>query len=144
MLRGRYGNTSTAPYIEGYVNIPRLNIAGPISFLIDSGSDVTVLMPIDSIRLEIDFVSLINRTESEGIGGLAVGYEETAIITFSDRHHIYSYAVDVEISAHTNHNAQFPSLLGRDIINRWRCTLDFERNKVRAEPRTWDFRKKIV
>jgi len=73
-----------------------------------------------------------------------MSYEKPAIISFSDRNFTYSYAVNIEISVPTENNARFPSLLGRDVINRWRCTLDFKRNKVRAEPRSWDYRGKIT
>lgn len=144
MIRGRFGDTSGAPYIEGYVFLQRLSIDGLISFLVDTGSDVTVLMPVDSAKLGIIFTDLVNRTESEGIGGLAAGYEELATVSFADGNYTYSYAINIEIAEPNATNDHFPSILGRDIINRWRCTVDLAKNKVRAHPRSWDLRLKIT
>jgi hypothetical protein len=53
-------------------------------------------MPADSKKLGIDFKSLKNPTTSQGIGGLARGFDETVVLSFSDRRYIYSYLLKIE------------------------------------------------
>ena len=143
MLHGRFGNTSGAPYIEARIAIPRLNLRGLISFLADTGADGTVLMPADSKKLAINFKSLQNPSTSEGIGGIAKGFNERVLLSFSDSQFVYSYLLKIEISAKTPYNHRFSSLLGRDILNQWRCIIDASKNKISFTPRSWDLRQKI-
>ncbi len=143
MLQGRFGNTSGAPYLEGRVSFPRLRLTGLVSFLVDTGADGTVLMPADSKKIGIDFRFLRNPTTSEGIGGAAQGFNEAVILSFSDRSYIYSYLLNIEISAPTKHNHRFPSLLGRDVLKHWRFVMDATQGQVTFTPRTWNMRQKI-
>jgi hypothetical protein len=143
MIRGRFGDTSGAPYVEAHVSFPRLNVRGLVSFLVDTGADGTVFMPADSAKMGIDFASLTNRTISEGIGGESEGFNERAVLTFSDKRFIYSYVLKVEISNPTRHNLRFPSLLGRDLLGRGRFVMDPIRDLVAFTPRNWDLRRKI-
>jgi hypothetical protein len=143
MLEGRFGNTSGAPYIEARISFPQLRLWGLVSFLVDTGADGTVLMPADSKKLGINFKSLRHPTTSEGIGGAAQGFNETAVLSFSDRSYIYSYSLTIELSAPTRHNHRFPSLLGRDVLKQWRCVMDADRGQIGFTPRRWDLRQKI-
>ncbi len=143
MLQGRFGNTSGAPYLEGHIFLPRLGLRGLISFLVDTGADGTVIMPADSKKLGVRFNTLRNPTTSEGIGGAANGYNELIGLTFSDSKYIYSYLLNVEFSSPTRHNHRFPSLLGRDILDRWRFVCERSKNIVTFNPKTWDFRRRI-
>jgi hypothetical protein len=93
MIRGRFGDTSGAPYVEAHVSFPRLNVRGLVSFLIDTGADGTVFMPADSVKMGIDFANLHDPTISEGIGGESEGFNERAVLTFSDKRFIYSYVL---------------------------------------------------
>ena len=58
MFSGRYGNTSGRPYLEARVILPNLKIGGDVSFIVDTGADRTVLMPIDVKRMGIDYKKL--------------------------------------------------------------------------------------
>src|SRR5262245_48262631 len=124
MLTGRFGDTSGAPYIEARVSFPRLGLRGLVSFLVDTGADGTVLMPIDSLKLGVDFGSLRNPTSSQGVGGIAHGFNERVVLSFSDRRHVFSYVLRIEVLAPAAHNMRLPSLLGRDILDQWRCIID--------------------
>jgi Retroviral aspartyl protease len=143
MLHGRFGDTSGAPYLEAHISFPRLRLRGFVSFLIDTGADGTILMPADSKKLRMDFSSLRNPTTSEGIGGISKGYNERGVISFSDRRHIYTYVIKMEIAGPTVHNHRFPSLLGRDILKQWRLIIDTAKNRITCTPRTWNLRTKI-
>lgn len=143
MLEGRFGNTTGAPYLEAHVTFPRLKLRGLVSFLVDTGADGTVLMPADSKRLGVNFRALRNPTTSDGIGGAAKGFNETAVLSFSDRRYIYSYLLMIELSAPTRHNHRFPSLLGRDVLDTWRFIMGSTQRKITFTPRSWDLRQKI-
>lgn len=142
MLEGRFGNTSGAPYIEARISFPRLRLSGPVSFLVDTGADATVLMPADTRRLGVDFRALRNPTTSEGIGGPAHGFNELVLLSFSDRRYIYSYRFRIEISAPASYNYHFPSLLGRDIIQQWRFVMN-DKRRIAFTPLRWDLRHKV-
>lgn len=121
MLNGRYGETSGRPYVEGRLAIPRLGIRTNISFCIDTGADRTILMPVDSMRLKIDFGLLGNRVEGVGLGGAAYIFEESAILAFVDAPRaVHVYQFGLKIAADNPKIRGLPSLLGRDILNRWR------------------------
>src|SRR5437016_5956007 len=143
ILQRRFGNTSGSPYLEARVAFPRLNVRGLVSFLVDTGADGTVLMPADSRKLGIDFRNLRNQTITEGIGGAAKGFNESAILSFTDRRYVYSYLVKIEIAAPTTRNYRFPSLLGRDLLGKWRIVIDTYQRKLTFTPRSWDLRQKI-
>jgi hypothetical protein len=85
MLLGRFGNTSGRPYLEGRLVLTRLGLAADISFIVDTGADKTVVMPLDGTRLGVDYANLTRPFVSTGIMNI-------------------------------------PSLLGRDILDRWQMT----------------------
>ena len=58
MLRGRFGNTSGRPFLEGRLILPNRNLSFEISFLVDTGADDTILMPADGIRVGLDYGQL--------------------------------------------------------------------------------------
>ena len=89
----------------------------------------------------VDFGALTNSTTSQGIGGIATGFMEEALLSFFDQRHVYSYLLPIEILAPTAYNQNFPSLLGRDVLARWRCVIDADRRQVTFTPRKWDLRQ---
>jgi hypothetical protein len=143
MLEGRFGNTSGAPYMEARVSLPRLRLWGLVSFLVDTGADGTVLMPAESRALAIDFEALTNPTTSEGIGGPSPGFNESAVLSFFNRRYVYSYLLELEISAPTARNHRYPSLLGRDVLERGPLVMDIAQKRITFTPRTWDLRQEI-
>ena len=143
MLEGRFSGASGAPYIQAHVSFPRLGVHGVLWLLIDTGADVTVLMPRDSLRLGMDFRLLTNVTASQGIGGISRGSHEPAAISFYDRRYMYSYVLKIELAAPIAHNTRLPSLLGRDILRKWRLIVDRPENEIRCVPKTWDVRSRV-
>ena len=144
MLRGRFGNTSNGPYLEGYISFPRLGVKGLISFLVDTGADSSIIMPTDGKKLGIDYRNLTNRSSSDGLGGSANEFQELAILSFSDPKYVYSYVLrEVAIAEPAPFNRRYPSLLGREILHRWRFVMDKARDQVLFTPVTWDSRQRL-
>lgn len=119
MLRGRFGNTSGRPYIEGRLVIPRLDLRGDFSFLVDTGADRTYLMPGDARVLGIDYSRLAERTTALGVGGPTNDYMEPALAVFADEQRIYVYEIQLTIAEARPHLMTVPSLLGRNVLDRW-------------------------
>ena len=126
MLHGRFGESSGRPYVSARVFIPKLGLAGNVSFIFDTGADSSVLMPADALTIGVDYSLLSNPFESFGIGGSAPTYVERARVAFADSnaHLIYGYDIELLIHHPTDNAMRVPSLLGRNIIDRWRVTYD--------------------
>ncbi len=123
MLRGRFGDTSRRPFLEGKIYLPRLNIESNISFLVDTGADRTILMPDDTIRSGIDVSKLHGCEPVGGVGGTLTTFHEHALLVFSEsKKNLYLYKLSVLIAPLGEPLAKTPSLLGRDILDRWRMT----------------------
>lgn len=121
MLRGRFGDTTGRPYLEGRLLIPRLGIDANISFLVDTGADTSLLSPADAFEMGVDYSLLTGETESLGTAGIAHNFTEPASIAFTEPgRYIYIYHVGLEIAAPSPEIIQMPSLLGREIVDRWR------------------------
>ena len=119
MLRGTF-DTDGRPYKEGRLLIPRLRIASKVSFLVDTGADSTTLLPADASRMGVKYEDLIQgRHLMIGIGGTAPYYTEESIVIFDDPANFYLYKIDLQIVAPDEHVNRLPSLLGRDILNKW-------------------------
>ncbi len=131
MLRGRFGDTSGRPYLEGRLILPKLRIDSDISWCVDTGADRSLLMPGDGVRMGIDFTKLTRETESVGVGGTTRNYLEAAWLVFSvPGQFLYAYTVDLEISPPSGDIMDLPFLLGREILHRWRMTYNFVRKRI--------------
>ena len=121
MLRGRFGDTSGRPYLEGRLLLLRLSIQGDISFLVDTGADKSVLMPIDANRLGVDYTTLEGSAISVGIGGQSNMFTESGGVLFLEgSNSLHLYLIDIRIPSYTPEISDLPSLLGRDVLDRWR------------------------
>lgn len=98
MLRGRFGNTSGRPYLEGRLILPRIDAQGDVSFLVDTGADKTVMMPADARRLGIDYRSLTGSQYTVGVSGLArTSIEPGAVVFDEGSRSLHVYYIDVVI-----------------------------------------------
>ena len=122
MLKGRFGDTSRRPYLEGRLLIPRVSADANISFCVDTGADSTVLMPADGITMNLDYNELtLGSRPSVGFGGITYPYEEEAVLIFIEPGHaIHVYRISLIISQPEADLLGLPSVLGRDILNQWR------------------------
>ncbi len=129
MILGEFGPTGQ-PFIEGYLTLPRLGISRNITFLVDTGAYATCIHPRDGTLAAIPFDQLENPVTSDGVGGAATYFKEPAVLEFVDgeAREIRSNEFDVLIAKPApdpRHSInRLPSLLGRDIIDRWRMVYD--------------------
>ncbi|MCH8188606.1 MAG: retroviral-like aspartic protease family protein [Proteobacteria bacterium] len=132
------------PYIEGRPLIPRLNIDGYVSFLVDTGADTTVLMQTDGARLGLDYSRLKNETFAIGVGGEAKIYREPVNLVFSEAGtRIHLYVLDLHVLEPKSANKTMPSLLGRNILNRWRMSYNATNKRLFFEVLSADLTRAI-
>ncbi|MYJ75023.1 MAG: hypothetical protein F4089_07905 [Gammaproteobacteria bacterium] len=106
-----------------------------MSFIFDTGADSSVLMPADAATLGVDYDLLSNPFKSFGIGGSAPTYIERARLAFADDNGRTLYGYDIPLLTHhpPADAMRVPSLLGRNIIDRWRVTYDKSVSELVAE-----------
>ena len=139
MIRGRF-NEAGRPLVRAEVYLPRLNFRKRIYLLVDTSADRTALHPRDCGGMP--YTLLGNVSESRGIGGSSRYYGEVARIYFWDRERSYfqGYEQIIDIAEPTETNGWVPSIVGQDIIGRWRVVHDKPTNTLTCEPRQADFR----
>ena len=133
MLKGRFGDTSGRPYIEGHILLPRLKKRGNVSFVFDTGADTSLLMPLDAQRIGIDYRNLTDKEQSLGIGGVSENFVESAYLAFAGADEIYGYEIQLRICKPSREIISIPSLLGRDVIDQWRVIYDKSGSRLEAE-----------
>ncbi len=121
MLHGRFGDTSGRPYLEGLLILTRLNIRSEISFLVDTGSDVTLLNPLDGYLMGVDYSKLTGHADTGGIGGDMECFLEPALVVFGEADRLVTYNIDYfHISHPEGVDDTLNSILGRDVLDRLR------------------------
>ncbi len=139
MIKGRLEDASGRPMLEGKIILPRLGIEDNISFLMDTGADTSVLMPGDARRLGVSYELLEGDRECGGIGGTVHSFIERAILVFSHPNRtLYGYDLQMDIMPYDAEMEEVPSLLGRDVLDRWRIVYDPQGAGLRAKPRSAD------
>lgn len=115
-------NDPPAPFLEGMIYFPRLGTGGLISFLVDTGSDRTLLPRDHAEELGIHYRELEGRRLSglRGVSGTAGYYREEALVLFSDdsgRDLMCRLAVGLQSTRESGSGWDAPPLLGRDFLN---------------------------
>ena len=142
LLKGRYGDTTKRPYTEGRVWLTTLGCWGDISFLIDTGADRTTIMPADGIKLGIEYENLENPQSTLGIGQ-GTCHPEKSVVIFANSETACCYVMDVLILEPFELEGfdgppPLPSLLGRDILNRWDMRISPRTNELTIEVKEAD------
>jgi hypothetical protein len=134
-ITGRFeppGARDAIPYIKAIVQIPRLNIEGPVSFLVDTGGVKTTLHPPDITALGIDIAQLDQNRSRQltGVGGEAEYRIEDALLRFTN----IDVPIEILIGPVEPQSFQgalvrgLPAILGRDILNQGRLVVDYVEN----------------
>lgn len=131
MIIGSF-DSDGAPFVEGVLVIPRLSINKEISFLIDTGSDTTCLMPTDGTRLGIDYGTLTGpQANTYGSGGNSKPHRYRSLLSFTEENaRQRTYVIDLLIYPQDPDLDILDSPLGRDILNRWRMRYDPDNHRL--------------
>jgi hypothetical protein len=152
VLRGRFGDTTGRPYIEGRVYFPRFAVHGDVSFLVDTGADASLLSPTDVYQMRLDLGAIARTSEAQGVGGIVRSLVEPAVVVFSaPAEAIWAYRLDLEIlppepgdtgavlrERDPELSLKLPSLLGRDVLDRWRMLYDPPADDLSFIVQSWD------
>lgn len=132
MLKGRFERFSGRPTVDCYIDVKSLSISGVVPFLIDTGADVTVLMPGDAASLGVDHDALkhCQTVSSTGVGGECEDYLVPAVLIVDDEGIGKVYRFGLRIAKEDTALDGAPSLLGRDIIKNWKILCDFPNKKL--------------
>lgn len=149
MLSGRFTRRGS-PAITGELRIPNLGVAGEVVFLIDTGASDVVLMPRDVKNLGIPIDELGKPVEIEGTTGTGKAFRKTGFIVFRSKTHEYIFITDLliiepteeddkksEVDKEGRHRLPRPSLLGRDVVNRWCFLYDHRAGTLDIDPASW-------
>ena len=97
-------------------------------------------MPADGLTIGVDYQALINPTVVGGMGGNAKCFRETAVLALDEpnRNLIRCYSITMMIPRAHQDLMRMPSILGRDILDRWRMNYDPSRNGLKFTVRSAD------
>ncbi len=135
-----YGYFNQAPtpaaYISAVVSIPDLNVKATVQFLIDTGATKTVIMEKDVGRLGIDCSRLSNPSRLFGIGGDIEACQMAGVDFIFDEEERGEHTERLETIRIASRNREkpekfgLPSMLGRDVLNKYRLVYDKRKNSV--------------
>ena len=133
MIYGRFDDVSGRPYLEARVTIPSLECDSYVQFVFDTGADSTTLMPQDGTRLQINYDRLSFDGTASGVGGIVNRSVVDASILFYSDQALYGYRINLVICEPHDDLMALPSLLGRNVIDRWRVIYDRPNSILSAE-----------
>ena len=138
-LFGAFREPGGGPFVTGTVTVHATGVAWEVDFFLDTGADVSVLMSDDARELGLDVPALPrSAVVASGVGGEVGLRTVAATLTFSDAERSYLYRMDLPVIEPGPYTEGVPSLLGRDILNRWLLRYEAPRDILEAEVDTAD------
>ena len=139
MIKGTFINGSG--FIEARLISKSLQLDEKVSFLVDTGASRTTLLDKDVLWLGIRYDKLTKSKSSLiGIGGtISCFFIEDSILTFRTSKKNIHVKIPLSVAKHPLEHMpphrkiqilRLPSLLGRDIINKYKLTFDFPRKSI--------------
>ena len=138
-IRGyiNYGYRPPAPYIATAIFLHELNLKARLPLLLDTGASNTMILWGDVERLGIDISKIKPEREFSGLGGLIRAKPIASTISLSsEKEGIIEENVEVYIVTSTCPHPKLkllPSILGRDIINKYTLSYSYNKRKVDLE-----------
>ena len=125
------------PYVVSTVALPRLNVCGDVWFMMDTSSDLSLISPTDARRLgcpnEDAPISRVIGWE----GRMEVRLEQ-ALMAFNDISFKF-YGINLGIVAtEPVPRYRMPSILGRDVMSRWRIVMEPHEEVLEIDPKHAD------
>ena len=115
-----------------------MGISSFVSFLVDTGADRSMVGPADAMRMGVPYDLLESSSLITGIGGVKTVYLENAVLGFAGSAHLYLYVLPIGLTEHDPDLEGVPSLLGRDILDRWKIVYCRPDNILSFEVKTAD------
>ena len=105
------------------MHVPRLGTARNIGFLIDTGADTSLLNPSDA-RFAPTF-------QGFGLGGSTLEWHEEVVLTLTHvGGEVDRFQFVLPFAMESDENFNFPSLVGMDLLQRYRLTVDLQADIV--------------
>ncbi len=117
--------------VRGTVIVPSLDLIGRVYFVVDTGADRTCLLRRDLAELNVDLsvLTTLPVVPSTGFGGDQPAYAVSGVLEFRDEALTYEYQMDFLIPDPVTTPA-LPSVLGRDVLQRWRMVYDHQEGEL--------------
>jgi hypothetical protein len=142
VIPGYFDSTSTwpVPRVRAAVFVPGYSTKwGLVEFLLDTGAATTVLHPRDAIvaanigaGLLVDPTRWPNQRNAYGVGGTSINYILLAHYGFMhDNGQWETFLAEIAVAQLTVENQTLPSLLGWDILQKYRVDADWASREVR-------------
>ncbi|MYC31778.1 MAG: hypothetical protein F4X64_01205 [Chloroflexi bacterium] len=142
MIAGELGELAR-PLVDCSLSLPRLGVYAEIIFLVDTGADATYLHPAAGSGIGVPSDLLQRRVTSRGIGGNATYFPEPGYPVVrrprSTARLRYGYRIDINVARLGDVSDRIPSLLGYDVIRRWRMDHDPTNSRLAFTVRDADF-----
>ena len=119
------------PHVRCRLHLPQLGIIQDVDFLVDTGTDVSILHPWDGIRIGCPFDELSHPVAVTSAAGPHTYYAEPAIISLYDDEARHDFRVELHIGKPHPVTDALDSLLGLDVLNE----LEMEYAPLRAQLR---------
>ena len=138
MITGRFGDSTGRPYVEAIVWFPRFLVKAQVSFLVDTGADISLINPVDGIQGGIPYGDLAGERSIDRIGGPRTIFVEPVLIFFAEEPNtLHRYHVRIGIAEPDSEPREgredMRSLVGRDVLDTWRMDYDPCHNRLSFE-----------
>jgi hypothetical protein len=135
-IRGSFTPITKAPFVIAKIVQEALQLNNDVRLLVDSGASSTVIADSDAARLGIDYSRLEQHSQGMfGIGGSVSTFilPDVALIFATDEGLFEEHLEKIYVMRHSVIDTRIkgiPSLLGRDVLNKYSLLLRQRTNTV--------------